>query len=67
MNILVMMMPIAIALGLASLIFFVWSLKNGQYEDMEGDGNRILWDDDIERKDPPDAGTGGGPGGSIPN
>lgn len=33
------------------LIFFgvlIWAVKKGQYEDMEGNANRILMDDDEE-------------------
>lgn len=53
MNILVLMIPIALMLGLASLVFFVWSLKSGQYEDMDGEAARILRDDDLDEPGPP--------------
>ncbi len=46
MNVLVYLIPIALTLGLAGLIAFMWSLKNGQFEDLEGEAYRILRDDD---------------------
>lgn len=45
MDILLFMIPLALLLGLLALFGFVWSLKNGQFEDLEGDGHRILEDD----------------------
>ncbi len=46
MNILIFMVPIAILLGLAGLFAFLWSLRNGQYDDVQGAALRILSDDD---------------------
>ncbi len=48
MSILLMMIPAALALGLAGLAGFVWSLKHRQFEDPEGAALRILTDDDID-------------------
>lgn len=42
---LVLLIPIAIGLGLAALAAFLWALRSGQYEDLEGAGQRILDDD----------------------
>ncbi|MBC8267934.1 MAG: cbb3-type cytochrome oxidase assembly protein CcoS [Rhodospirillaceae bacterium] len=50
MDILLYLIPIALLLGIAALIAFLWSLKSGQYEDMEGAANRILFDDDDSPK-----------------
>ncbi|WP_293858647.1 cbb3-type cytochrome oxidase assembly protein CcoS [uncultured Alsobacter sp.] len=50
MNVIVYLLPIALALGLTALGAFLWSLKSGQYDDLDGAGARILDDDDI-RKD----------------
>ena len=51
---LVILIPIALVLGLVGLGAFLWSLKSGQYDDLEGAANRILFDDDDEDKpDPP--------------
>ncbi len=47
MNVLLFLLPIALGLGLAGLAAFLWSLKSGQYEDMEGSALRMLDDDDV--------------------
>jgi cbb3-type cytochrome oxidase maturation protein len=38
------LVPIAIGLGLAGLASFMWTLKNGQYDDLEGAAERILFE-----------------------
>lgn len=48
MNILVILIPAALFLGLLGLGAFLWSLRAGQYEDLDGAANRILFDDDDE-------------------
>lgn len=40
------LIPIALGMGLLGLLAFFWSMKSGQYEDMEGAANRILIDDE---------------------
>jgi cbb3-type cytochrome oxidase maturation protein len=40
------LIPIALALGAAGLAAFLWSLRNGQYEDLDGAAERILFDED---------------------
>lgn len=46
MTVLVYLIPIALVLGLAALFAFLWALKSGQYDDMDGAANRILFDDE---------------------
>ncbi len=46
MSILVYLIPAAIALGLLGLIAFLWSVKSGQYDDLDGAAERILHDED---------------------
>ncbi|MEQ8665615.1 MAG: cbb3-type cytochrome oxidase assembly protein CcoS [Rhodospirillales bacterium] len=46
MNALVFLIPAALALGLAGLVAFVWSLKSGQFDDLDGAAERILDDED---------------------
>ncbi len=48
MNVLVYLVPLALALGLIGLAAFLWSLKSGQYDDVEGAALRVLSDDDIK-------------------
>ena len=40
------LIPIALALGAAGLAAFLWALRSGQYEDLDGAAARILLDDD---------------------
>lgn len=46
MNVLVFLIPIALLLGLVALFAFLWALKSGQYDDLDGEASRILFDDD---------------------
>jgi cbb3-type cytochrome oxidase maturation protein len=48
MNVLVYLVPMALMLGLIGLVAFVWSLKSGQYDDIEGSALRMLSDDDTK-------------------
>lgn len=54
MTVLVVLVPLALALGLAGLAAFLWSLRNGQYDDMDGAAVRILADDDLVKDRPAD-------------
>ena len=48
MTILGILIPVSLLLGGIGLAAFFWSLRNRQYEDPQGDANRILtkdWDD----------------------
>jgi cbb3-type cytochrome oxidase maturation protein len=40
------LVPIALGLGIVGLGAFLWSLRSGQYEDLDGAAARILLDDD---------------------
>ena len=46
MTILLYLIPVALALGLLGLGAFLWAMKSGQFEDLDGAANRILFDDD---------------------
>ncbi|MFN3348963.1 cbb3-type cytochrome oxidase assembly protein CcoS [Pseudorhodoplanes sp.] len=50
MNVLVYLVPMALGLGLAGLAAFLWSLRSGQYDDLEGAALRVLDDDDLPEK-----------------
>ena len=39
------LIPAALFLGLLGLAAFIWALRSGQYDDLEGAANRILFDD----------------------
>ncbi len=46
MNNLIILIPIALGLGALGLGAFLWSLKSGQYDDLDGAAQRVLIDDD---------------------
>ncbi|NIX77511.1 cbb3-type cytochrome oxidase assembly protein CcoS [Microvirga terricola] len=48
MDVLLYLVPMALLLGLTGLAAFMWSLKSGQYDDVEGAALRVLSDDDIK-------------------
>ena len=50
MSALLFLIPAALALGFAALLAFIWSAKNGQYDDLDGAANRILFDDEEPKK-----------------
>ena len=45
---LAILIPIALGMGLLGLVAFMWSMRAGQYDDMDGAANRILIDEDDE-------------------
>ena len=51
MNVLVYLIPLAVGLGLAGLFAFLWALKSGQYNDVDGAALRVLSDDDLPPAD----------------
>ena len=57
MDVLIYLIPVALLLGLFGLAGFLWSLKTGQYDDLEGAKYRILYDDDLPGRH--DGGTQG--------
>lgn len=46
MEILYLLIPMSVVLVFVIAAIFWWSLKSGQFEDLEGPGYRILMDDD---------------------
>jgi cbb3-type cytochrome oxidase maturation protein len=59
MTALAWLIPVALFLGLLGLAAFIWSLRSGQFEDLEGAAYRALEDDDEETTNAPDARRGG--------
>lgn len=56
MSILYLLIPLAVLLMVIAGAFFVWTVKHGQYDDLEGPAHRILMDDDdplIPRREEP--------------
>ena len=48
MTVLIYLVPMALGLGLVGLAAFMWSLRTGQYDDMDGAALRVLSDDDVK-------------------
>jgi cbb3-type cytochrome oxidase maturation protein len=46
MNVILYLLGASLILGGGGLAIFLWSLRTGQYEDMEGAANRILFDEE---------------------
>lgn len=46
MEILYLLIPLALVLMVVAIAFFLWTVRTGQYDDMEGPAHRILMDDD---------------------
>ena len=46
MEALYLLVPLSVVLVFAIVIAFWWSLRNGQYDDLEGPCYRVLMDDD---------------------
>lgn len=46
MSVLFFLIPIALFLGLAGVMSFLWSIRTKQYDDLEGAASRILFDDE---------------------
>jgi cbb3-type cytochrome oxidase maturation protein len=44
MDVLILLVPVSLGLGLLGLLAFVWTLRHRQYEDPKGDAARILSD-----------------------
>lgn len=47
MSVLLILVPVALALGGLGLMAFLWSLRAGQYDDLDGAAERVLLDDDL--------------------
>jgi cbb3-type cytochrome oxidase maturation protein len=46
MSILYLLIPLAVGLMAIAIVFFLWTVRSGQYDDLEGPAHRILMDDD---------------------
>jgi cbb3-type cytochrome oxidase maturation protein len=47
MTALLILIPVALFLGALGLAAFLWSMKSGQFEDLDGAAARILNDDEM--------------------
>lgn len=51
MNGLMILIPVALVLGAAGLVAFLWALRSGQFDDLDGAAVRMLGDDDRPKAD----------------
>ncbi|MGE0733708.1 MAG: cbb3-type cytochrome oxidase assembly protein CcoS [Alphaproteobacteria bacterium] len=50
MSMLIYLIPAAVFLGLLGLAGFLWSMKSGQFDDLDGAASRILYDDEDDEQ-----------------
>lgn len=50
MTVLLYLVPMALLLGLSGLAAFLWSMRAGQYDDLDGAALRVLSDDDVPER-----------------
>lgn len=51
MDILFLLIPLSLVFVAVIAGFFLWAVKSGQFEDMEGPAHRILMDDDLPQEE----------------
>lgn len=49
MNVLFLLIPISLIIMGIAIWVFLWAVRSGQFEDLEGPAHRILMDDDDPR------------------
>lgn len=52
MNVIFLLAPFSVVLGLIAVGAFVWTLRAGQYDDIQGSAERVLIDDDDDQPGP---------------
>ncbi len=50
MTALLLLIPCALLLGAAGLAAFLWALRSGQFEDLDGAASRILFEDPPQKE-----------------
>ncbi|GAB4224925.1 MAG: cbb3-type cytochrome oxidase assembly protein CcoS [Kiloniellaceae bacterium] len=56
MSALFYLIPVALLLGLLGLVAFLWALRSGQFDDLDGAAHRILLDDEKDAAQPREGG-----------
>jgi cbb3-type cytochrome oxidase maturation protein len=59
-DILILLIPMSVVLALLIAAAFWWSVRSGQFDDLEGPAHRILADDDTSDVIPPQQGAASG-------
>ena len=55
MDILYVLIPMSVVLVILIVAAFLWAIRSGQFDDLEGPAHRILLDDDERPQSPPTA------------
>ena len=55
MNVLYVLVPLALILAAVGVAAFVWSVRSGQFEDVETPGLRVLFEEETSATDPVDS------------
>jgi len=55
MESLYLLIPLSLLVIALVVMLLYWSVKNGQFEDLEGPGHAILMDDDTPKKNQPES------------
>jgi len=50
MDILYLLIPLSLVFVAVIAVVFLWAVKSGQFEDMEGPAHRILMDDELPKQ-----------------
>jgi len=45
MNVLVVLIPVSLIMGAIGLVAFLWTVRSDQYDDAQGNAERIFLDD----------------------
>jgi cbb3-type cytochrome oxidase maturation protein len=53
MSVIVWLVPVALGMGVVGLLAFLWSMRNGQLEDLDGASERVLLHDTVDAPLPP--------------
>lgn len=53
MTIILFLLAVSLTVAAGGLAFFMWSLRSGQYDDLDGAANRILFDEEAAAVVPP--------------
>ncbi|SMG46206.1 cytochrome oxidase maturation protein, cbb3-type [Marivirga sericea] len=51
MNILVILIIVSLIVASGFLVAFIWAVRSGQFDDASTPSYRMLWDDDITKKE----------------
>lgn len=57
MTVILYLLLVSLGTAACGLGFFLWSLRSGQYDDLDGAANRILFDEEVAVSRPPNRPT----------